>query len=202
VGGALLVHAVRKIPKPSYFATWEYSELTGNVVLAYWYRSPRGKDAGKIKPWPPRRSSFFKLLHSDVPRLPADERKAWVLRWFAERHEMEWSAILEIEEDPERCSAQFASLQAFCCCCGKGLDDERSVAYGIGPECRSGLSADVITRIIEMVARCRAGGPPSDGGEILLQISRRMGSVLARVRQALVRQALVPGCPVQVISYR
>jgi hypothetical protein len=46
--------------------------------------------------------------------------------------------------------------QANCLCCGRSLGDERSVAYGIGPECRQGMPPELLTRISEFSAKVRA----------------------------------------------
>ena len=143
--------------RPSYFATYDYNELTGQVDVHYWYRSQRGKRAGKILPWPPRRSHFGVLYSKDIPAdLTGEARDRWAQCWFNEMHVIRLSALREIEDRPDECAASFARLRACCCCCGKALDEPRSVAYGIGPECRTGMPPAMLTKISAIVARDRA----------------------------------------------
>lgn len=148
---------------PRYFATvdhYDASRLPSKIGL--WYESPAGRRKGEIRPWPPRRSDFGRLFHRDIP----DETTCrevhdctvpeWRDRFWADVRAVRAAAMEQIRQDPQLCAARFARLNAACYVCGRSLRDERSVAYGIGPECRSGASPEVLRRLAGVTARERA----------------------------------------------
>ena len=47
---------------------------------------------------------------------------------------------------------RFAVLQSTCCCCGRALTEDRSKAYGVGPECREGMSPGRLKLISDQAA--------------------------------------------------
>ena len=155
-------------PEASYFAVTGHYYRAGLTKLHYWYRVRTGRDTGCIKPWPPRRSHFGRLYTKDIPDAEwcrevfdctPDE---WVHFYFADVRDVAQDALTEIREHPEQAAARFAALQSHCCCCGKGLRDERSKAYGIGPECRAGLPPGVLARLSELTARQHAAAVQGD----------------------------------------
>ena len=58
-----------------------------------------------------------------------------------------------VDADLEAAATRFAVFRSRRCCCGKVLSDERSKVYGIGPECRRGISPDTLRRFVDAVAR-------------------------------------------------
>ncbi len=58
-------------------------------------------------------------------------------------HSSGWSAKA-IADDPIAAKHRFADFATRCCSCGKKLTNDISKVYGIGPECRKGLSAEVL----------------------------------------------------------
>jgi hypothetical protein len=146
--------------RPDYFAMPDPldPDWPDSTRLSYWYRPKRGHKAGEILPWPPRRNRWGRLLRADVLAQPIEQRETYqVNHWTlvrAGRREVE----RQIEEDPIGCAARFAASKSICCCCGKALSDERSKAYGIGPDCRSGIRPEVLAALIEAMATAHASG--------------------------------------------
>lgn len=148
-----------KAPEPSYYAVWGHYDRTGQTKLHYWYRVQRGRREGSIQPWPPQRSHFGVLYKRDIPEeqacrdvfgcTPAE----WARMYWDDVKAVRAAAMGEIAERPEEAAARFAVLQSTCCCCGKALTDERSKVYGIGPECRAGLTPDALKSISDHAAR-------------------------------------------------
>lgn len=54
--------------------------------------------------------------------------------------------IEAIAADPVTHGKRFADLTTRCCRCSKVLTDARSKTYGIGPECRKGIRAEILAR--------------------------------------------------------
>lgn len=54
--------------------------------------------------------------------------------------------IEAITSDPITLGRRFADLTLRCCLCSKPLTDPKSKTYGIGPECRKGIRAEVLAR--------------------------------------------------------
>jgi Family of unknown function (DUF6011) len=79
--------------------------------------------------------------------------REWEQRFWEDVKDIRRASMREIEEHPEEAAARFAVLQSTCCCCGKALTDERSKAYGVGPECRAGLPPEALMTISDYAAR-------------------------------------------------
>jgi hypothetical protein len=142
-------------PERSYFATPDPMDASR---ITYWYRSKRGSDTGKLRPWPPK-SHPYRLQWSDMP----DERHAmtpanteFARAFWAKARAASDAAKQAIENDLIGTSDLFARLKIACCCCGRGLTDERSVVLGIGPECRQGMPPDLADRLVDAVGRAHA----------------------------------------------
>lgn len=121
--------------------------------MTYWRSGKRG-----LKPWPAQARYGPVLYRSDVPAdLSGTARREWIATWFAERSQPWHQAIREaIATDPDDCRARFAAFTSHCCMCGRGLTDPASKTYGIGPECRTGISSTTLARLAELVARAHA----------------------------------------------
>jgi len=120
--------------------------------MTYWRRGPRG-----LKPWPQKATYGPVLRKSDVPAvLRGEARREWVRQWFGERRPWSEAVHEAIDADPDGCRARFAAFTSRCCCCGRALTDPASKTYGIGPECRDGVSADVLARMVEQIGRLHA----------------------------------------------
>ncbi len=60
------------------------------------------------------------------------------------------AAVVEIDSNPELAAARFARYSAAGCCCGRAMWDERSVTYGIGPECRKYAAPEFLSQMLEL----------------------------------------------------
>jgi Family of unknown function (DUF6011) len=141
--------------QPDYFAV---PDPLDPAKLSHWYRSKRGRTAGKILPWPPRRNDWGALYRKDVLALPPGERDEYrITHWRRVRAARE-EVAKAIDADPIGAAVRFAAAQSFCCCCGKALTDERSKTYGIGPDCRQGINPAVLAVLIERMAAAHAAG--------------------------------------------
>ena len=119
--------------------------------VSYWYRP---KNSATVKPWPPRRSKWGVLWSKDVPsdlRKGTPERRAFVNAHYARVAAAARTANEVIAADPNRAAGRFAALAIRCACCGRGLTDDRSKTYGVGPECRSDLPTGLVDALAEMV---------------------------------------------------
>jgi hypothetical protein len=141
--------------RPDYFAT---DDPLDPSKLSYWYRPKRGRRAGEILPWPPRRNRWGILLRAVVLEVPLEQRDDYrIAHWKRVREGREIVKEM-IRRDPVGAAARFAAAQSICCCCGKALTDERSRAYGIGPDCRQGVKPEVLAELIEWMEAAHAGG--------------------------------------------
>lgn len=141
--------------QPDYFAV---PDPLDPEKLSYWYRPKRGRKAGKLQPWPPRRNDWGRLTLGALQGMPSYQREDFQVRFWAQVREARRSVNHQIDTDPIGCAARFAAAQSICCCCGKGLTDERSKAYGIGPDCRSGIEPEVLATLIERMTVAHAAG--------------------------------------------
>ena len=57
-------------------------------------------------------------------------------------------ALTMVVVDPRHAAQKFGEIKQRCCNCGKGLTDDRSLWYGIGPECEQ-YRDDIISSVIE-----------------------------------------------------
>lgn len=121
-------------------------------TVSYWRRKDiktrSGGTRSQFAAWPLKARNGPILLKRDVPKqLRGRERSEWVASWFADvRGLYEASVIAAILADPVAAGTRFAELTSRCCSCARTLTDDLSKCYGIGPECRSGISADVLAR--------------------------------------------------------
>ena len=143
--------------RPDYFAVPDPLDPTR---LSYWYRPKRGRKAGKLQPWPPRRNRWGTLLRADVLAQPSEQRETYQVDHWRLVREGRLQVARQIEDDPIGCAARFAAARSICCC-GRALTDEHSKAYGIGPDCRQGIRPDVLAALIERMAAAHAAGRAS-----------------------------------------
>jgi hypothetical protein len=141
--------------KPDYFAV---PDPLDPAKLCYWYRPKRGKHAGRLQQWPPRRSDWGVLYRRDVDGQPPEERDAYRAAHWQRVRAARQEIAATIEADPTLAAARFAACHSICCCCGKGLTDERSRAYGIGPECRCGIDTKTLIRLHAAMREVHAAG--------------------------------------------
>jgi hypothetical protein len=123
-------------------------------AITYWRRNRRGG----IDPWPTRARYGPRLLTRDVPRrLTGRARREWVNTWYATVHAPWHDAIsAAITTDPDTARARFAAFTSRCCWCGRHLTDNASKVYGIGPDCRHGLPAELLADMARAVGRLHA----------------------------------------------
>jgi len=153
-----------------YFATVDDYDACGlPSKIGLWYESPAGRHQGEIRPWPPKRSDFGRLYVRDIPGVQTCREVfgcspgEWQDLFRQDVRAVRADAMEQIRQDPWLCGARFARLHAACCHCGKAMSDERSVAYGIGPECRRGAAPEVLQRLAELTARERASAVATTG---------------------------------------
>ncbi len=118
-------------------------------TVTYWRRKDVKARSG-VRPqftaWPPKARNGPILLKRHVPKdLVGRERGEWLVRWFAEfRQPYNDAVVAAIAADPITAGKRFADLTCRCCACGRALTDDHSKVYGIGPECRSDIPAEVL----------------------------------------------------------
>ena len=118
-------------------------------VITYWRRKNiKGKRAVRpsFGPWPLKARNGPVLYTRDVPRdLRGQARAEWVRDWYATvRHPYDTAVAEAIAADTVKAGQRFAGLTSRCCSCGRALTDDHSKVYGIGPECRAGLTAEAL----------------------------------------------------------
>lgn len=141
--------------QPDYFAV---PDPLDPFKLSYWYRPKRGRQAGELQPWPPRRNRWGRLLRADVLAQPVEQRMAYQINHWKRVRDGRREVAQQIDTDPTGAAARFAAAQSICCCCGKGLTDERSKTYGIGPDCRAGVQPETLASLIAAMAVVHAAG--------------------------------------------
>jgi hypothetical protein len=131
-----------------YFAVPDPRALEADE-MTYWYRGQKGRKTKRhvFSPWPsgarygPQLTSW-----EDVPYPKgSEEAKLYVRAFYKILGEPYRNAIEEIiHRDPVAAGQRFADWKTRCCFCGKALTNELSKVYGVGPECRKGLPAEVL----------------------------------------------------------
>jgi hypothetical protein len=119
----------------------------GIQEMTYWRRKNHKKRGQSFGPWPTKARYGWVLLRSDIPEdLPPEiSRDTYVRAYYETLATPYRQAIVEaIEEDPVAAQHRFADFNTRCCYCGKRLTNDLSKVYGIGPECRKGLSPEVL----------------------------------------------------------
>lgn len=113
-------------------------------TVSYWRRS--GGTRPQFSAWPPKAAYGPVLLKRDVPPgLYGRERGEFLTRWLAETRQPYMTRVIgALLADPVACRKRFAALTSRCCQCARALTDDLSKTYGIGPECRAGISAEVL----------------------------------------------------------
>lgn len=135
---------------PEYFAV---PDPTNPAQMTYWRRTPT-----LFKPWPAKARYAPELFPDDVPKnLYGSDRHEWIRVWHQQHRHPWFAAILAaIDTDPEGCAARFAAFTVRCIQCGRVLKDPTSKTYGIGPDCRDGMPADLLAALSEAVGRAHA----------------------------------------------
>jgi hypothetical protein len=120
---------------------------SGVEEMTYWRRSSTKRGSQKFSPWPQKARYGWVLLRSGIPKdLPKEiSQKTYIRAYFDTLVYPYRRAIVEaIEEDPIAAGHRFADFDTRCCSCGRVLTNDLSKVYGIGPECRKGLSSEVL----------------------------------------------------------
>jgi hypothetical protein len=114
--------------------------------MTYWRRKD-GKRGPTFKPWPLKARYGPVLYTKDVSKSFPDgvTRNEYVRAWYKVHSHPYRDAIVEaILEAPIAAQHRFADFNTRCCNCGRVLTNDLSKVYGIGPECRKGLSAETL----------------------------------------------------------
>ena len=117
--------------------------------MSYWRRKDKGKNKRpSFEPWPLKAKAYGPRLLKSDPRLigmSRDEMMEFARKWYETEKKSYMDAVIEIiAADPIEAGKQFADWQLRCCMCGKGLTTDDSKVYGIGPECRKGMSKEFL----------------------------------------------------------
>lgn len=118
-------------------------------TVTYWRRKNLKTARGArpdFGPWPLKARYGPVLYTRGVPApLRGEARRAWIRDWHAVNVVPYRAAVIEaIGADHVAAGKRFADLTSRCCSCGRTLTDDLSKVYGIGPECRSGLTAGLL----------------------------------------------------------
>ena len=161
---------------PIYFALPDPADP---AKMLYFYRVPSGRQAGKLKPWPPKVANYWRLSIKDLPEQhPEGWRKTdWNTPANLAYAEAHWARVPEyraaveatIAADPNGCAVRFALFNSRCCCCNKRLTEEHSKVYGIGPECRKGASPARLNMFLELMRQ--AHGKAAAATSMLPEVS-------------------------------
>lgn len=122
------------------------------AAVSYWRRKDtktrRGGIESSFAAWPPKARYGPVLLKRDVPKdLHGKDLGDYLNRWMVEVRQPFYDAVIAaVLADPVAAGKRFAELTSRCCSCGRTLTDDLSKCYGIGPECRSGIPAEVLAR--------------------------------------------------------
>jgi Family of unknown function (DUF6011) len=130
----------------------------GVEEMTYWRRA-EGNRGPTFKPWPAKARYGWVLYKKDRPELPKEiSRNTYIRAYYETLGPPYRRAIVEaIQEDPVAAQQRFADWAIRCCMCGKGLTNDRSKVYGIGPECRKGMPSEVLANYFRpQVARVHA----------------------------------------------
>lgn len=142
--------------KPRHFAV---PDPLNPGALSFWFvRSALGADP--IEPWP-NAKAWGAVRRADVPPEILADRQA-LERWL---NDLEASGLRAVEAailaDPAAAATRFAEHHRRCFYCGKPLTDERSMAYGVGPDCRRGMAVADLLDLFKLAKATRfAGGTP------------------------------------------
>lgn len=126
------------------------------AVMTYWREHEDRYGIRRFSPWPDKAHYGPVLWKRDLPRDPKAKRAMREAHWARSR---EWRTKVRALVDADRFTAgkRFADWQVRCCFCGRALTEEHSKVYGVGPECRAGIPAEVLARYATpVVARAHA----------------------------------------------
>jgi hypothetical protein len=140
---------------PEYFAV---PDPLDPDKLCYWYRHKRGRHAGQLSPWPPRRNRWGRLTWAEVNAQPERDREDYQVAHWAKVRAARQQIQQAIADDPDLAAARWSLAHSSCCFCGKALTDQRSKAYGIGPDCRAGAPPEVLAELIRRMEQAHAEG--------------------------------------------
>jgi len=133
--------------------------------MTYWRRSSTKRGSQKFSAWPRKGRYGWVLLRGDIPKdLPEEiSQQTYVRAYYDTLHYPYQRAIVEaIREDPIVAGQRFADLNTRCLSCGKTLTNDLSKVYGIGPECRKGLSSEVLANYFRpAVGKAHLSSSPS-----------------------------------------
>ena len=134
-------------------------------TMTYWRRaSPRRREV--FDPWPAGTKTGPVLYTRDVPTgLKGEARREWIRAWYAEVHKPYRDAVIAaIAADTDAAAQRFAQMTSRCCVCGRSLTDESSKVYGIGPECREGMSPEHLDRYVRQTGAAHVQALVEQGG--------------------------------------
>lgn len=119
--------------------------------MTYWRRKDKGKNKRPaFDPWPLKARYAPVLYSKDLPdeevlRRLTLSKHDYMAAWYRTLNSPYLEAIVEsLLEDPVAAQHRFADFNTRCLNCAKKLTNDLSKVYGIGPECRKGLSAETL----------------------------------------------------------
>ena len=112
-------------------------------VMTYWRVA-----GGALSPWPAK--AWYgppRPLKADAPK-DREQLRVFVSEFNALALDHRRRTMDALHADPIRARSCFARMAVRCCCCGRRLTDDTSKVYGIGPECRAGIPADLLAQYL------------------------------------------------------
>ncbi|RPK76378.1 hypothetical protein EES45_23080 [Streptomyces sp. ADI97-07] len=123
-----------------YYATLDPADP---ATMTYW----RVRNSAAT-PWPAK--AWYgpaRPLRRDAPA-DADARIAWLRLWQTGYREWLHTVLDTLDQDPAAARRRFADLSTRCCLCGRALHDDRSKVLGVGPDCREGVSEEMLAQLV------------------------------------------------------
>ncbi|MFE1539456.1 DUF6011 domain-containing protein [Streptomyces microflavus] len=103
--------------------------------------------SGRMTAWPAKAwHGPARPLVRDAPT-DREQRIAWMREWQALYRAWMEQLHAALLADPGTARRQYADLTTRCCQCGRTLHDDVSKVLGIGPDCRSGMSREVLAAL-------------------------------------------------------
>lgn len=129
------------------------------ATMTYW----RAKN-GRLTAWPAK--AWYgppKLFKRDAPA-DRDAKRAWYTAWADSWAAWATRVRTGLEAEPHAALRRFAQFAIRCCQCGRVLTDDTSKVYGIGPDCRRGVSTEFLAAVMTpQVAAIHAAHTAADG---------------------------------------
>ena len=121
--------------------------------------------AGRLTVWPKNARVGPIVYRRDLPKGRA-EQAAVVAAWMEDRQAYFATVRAALGVDPAQAAARYAAVSFRCAMCNRSLRAAESNGYGIGPECRRWMPADLLSAAARAASLVRGevehgGGDPA-----------------------------------------